>query len=664
MSNYKYTKNNIVFNFSLIIILISSLLLMNVIAGCKSELGESDDELIISSNEKDEVSLENEEDTSENFNEESAGETEVEKFDEYELVNKRIEEFINALDMGEKEFIELNYEDKQYLIDIAHKAIGDYFSGTIQADESLFLEKYAGMVNEVFIIFRIGGKKKGNGSEKNDNLAESVYFASLNTIEDIVYNENIAEKDTWDLKIEILIPGDEKLLDENYEKGIHGLRLVKAGKSTTYTNTIALEGNFDLNEISRRLCLENALPEDCADDNGINIYYFPTIHFASTAFSDEITSFFRCNIIEKKPGFDLEKINNTLDMAEGWMLLNLDEDGFFNYEYYPWSGKYSTSNNMIRQLMSSRWLAEVSSKNDALSKMHKVNLDYVLKNWYRENGELGYIYFDDKSKIGATAMALRTIVYSPYLEDYKDEAEKLANNILSLQNEDGSFNAWYIEPDYSYDEERLLRFYSGETILALIDFFEATGEDKYLDAAIKSQDFYISDYIDNMEEDEDYYPAFIPWHAQTLNRLFKITGDNKYSDAIFKITDKILKMQNQDGKPYIDFLGRFYNPNTPQYGSPHSASTSVYLEGVAYAYEVAEMVEDFERMFEYKKSIMLGTHNLMNLQFKGADMYYMEYPQRVSGAIRVSVDEHRIRIDTTGHTIDAFRKIIEVFELD
>ena len=167
-----------------------------------------------------------------------------------------------------------------------------------------------------------------------------------------------------------------------------------------------------------------------------------------------------------------------------------------------------------------------------------------------------------------------------------------------------------------------------------------------------------------MEEDNNYYPAFIPWHAQCLNKLYKITGDKKYSDAIFKITDKVLELQDQEGKPYIDFLGRFYNPDTPQYGTPHSASTSVYLEGVAYSYEIAEIVEDFERMYEYKKSIILGTHNLMNLQFKGTDMYYMANPQRVWGAIRVGVESSRIRIDTTGHTIDAFRKIVEVFELD
>ena len=74
--------------------------------------------------------------------------------------------------------------------------------------------------------------------------------------------------------------------------------------------------------------------------------------------------------------------------------------------------------------------------------------------------------------------------------------------------------------------------------------------------------------------------------------------------------------------------------------------------------------QNFEKMYEYRKSIVLGVHNLMNLQFKGADMYYLGNPQRVEGAIRVGVNDSRIRIDTTQHTIDAFLKVIEVFELN
>ena len=634
------------------------LMLTTITSSCKVETEELQEDDLVSVAEKEEAA------TKETSDKEITDEIKEPEVDQFELVEERIEEFINAINIEDDEFLDLGYEDKEYLIGVAYKAVDDYFSGVTEIDESLLLEKYDGINNKVYIGFRIMGYKKGSYSAKEENLAKTIYVATQSTIQDARYDGSITEEHLDHLKIEVFIIGEEKVLDTGYEKGVHGIRLEKSGQSATFYNSVAIEKNYSLEKLLQRLCLKAGLSEDCSDDEAVNINYFPTIHFASTRFSDEITTFYRCNVIEKKPEFDLEKIQDSLDMAEGWMLLNLDEDGYFNYEYRPYSDEYSNNNNMIRQLMSSRWLAEVSSKDETLLHMHKVNLDYVLRNWYREDGELGYIFFNNKSKIGATAMALRTLAYSPYLEDYMEVAQKLANNILSLQNEDGSFNAWYIEPEYAFDEEMLLRFYSGETILALIDFYEATGDEKYLDAAVKSQDFYMARYIDNMEEDEYYYPAFIPWHSQCLNKLYKITGDSKYSDAIFKITNKVLELQDQEGKPYIDFLGRFYNPETPQYGTPHSASTAVYLEGVAYAYEIAEMVEDFERVYEYKKSIVLGTHNLMNLQFKGADMYYMANPQRVWGAIRVGVDNSRIRIDTTGHTIDAFRKIIEVVELD
>jgi len=310
--------------------------------------------------------------------------------------------------------------------------------------------------------------------------------------------------------------------------------------------------------------------------------------------------------------------------------------------------------------MSSRWLAEESGKNDILLQMHRVNLDFVLRNWYREDGELGYIYFSDKSKIGAIAMALRFLIFSPDFKEYEDEAVKLANTIKYLQNEDGSLRAWYIEPDYSYDEEKLLNYYSGQAILSLVELYEKTENEEYLNTAVKSQDYYIKEYVDDMEI--NYFPAYVPWHTISLYKLYMITESEKYKDAIYKLNDEIVRMQNQDGKPYIDFLGRFYDPDHPEYGVPFSGSTAVDIEGLTYAYELAKLDEDYERMYEYKKSILLGAHNLINLQFDGADMYYLSHPERVEGAIRYRVDDHRIRIDTTQHTIDAFSRILDIFE--
>jgi len=652
MFEFKKSKNFRIYYLLVMFLIIPFLMFGVATSGCKIENEEVIEDTAETVAEEEEVSKET---PAEEIPDKSE-ETEISKD---EIIDEKYKQFVESIDTGESEFVELNYNDKEYLVSVAYKAVDDYFSGSGEPDESLFLEEYNGINKKVFIGFRVNGRKKGSYSARKNNLAESVYIAALRTIEDQRYDGGITVEDLKDLRIEIIILGDEKKLDENYEKGIHGLRVEKGESSATYYSSVAIEGNHELDKLLEKLCKKAGLSEDCYRDDTVDIYYFPTIHFATTRFSDEVTTFYRCNVIDLKPEIDMEKIKKSLDLAKGWMLLNLDEEGNFNYAYNPSNGEYSRSNNMIRQLMSSRWLAEESEKNDILLQMHRVNLDFVLRNWYKEDGDLGYIYFSDKSKIGAIAMALRFLIFSPDFKEYEDEAVKLANTIKYLQNEDGSLRAWYIEPDYSYDEKKLLTYYSGEAILSLVELYEKTGDEEYLNAAVKSQDYYIREYVDDMEI--NYFPAYVPWHTISLYKLYMITESEKYKDAIYKLNDEIVRMQNQDGKQYIDFLGRFYDPDHPEYGVPFSGSTAVDIEGLTYAYEIAELDDDFDRMYEYKKSIFLGAHNLINLQFDGADMYYLSHPERVEGAIRYRVDDHRIRIDTTQHTIDAFSKILDVF---
>lgn len=360
--------------------------------------------------------------------------------------------------------------------------------------------------------------------------------------------------------------------------------------------------------------------------------------------------------VASEPNITLGTLNNSLNLAKEWLISNFNKKDIFNYQYDPSSGKYSSRNNMIRQLMSSRLLAELSQDNSALLKLHKKNLDFIFRHWYREGG---YIYYNSKSKLGANAMALRTLVYSPFFDDYRDEAEKLANTILSLQNPDGSLEPWYIEPNYKYDKDRLLTFYSGEAILSLVEYYTKTGNTLYLDAAIKSQDYYIEKYVTYLKQ--NYYPAYVPWHTQSLNKLFKLTGERKYAAAIFVLNDELIKIQNTDGEPWTEYSGRFYHPDHPEYGTPHSSSDAIYTEGLSYAYEIARMVGDKEHQKKYRRAILLGARNLINLQFKDSNVYTFQHPERVKGAIRYRVHDNRIRIDTTQHTIDAFMKIIKVF---
>lgn len=331
------------------------------------------------------------------------------------------------------------------------------------------------------------------------------------------------------------------------------------------------------------------------------------------------------------------------------------DTGFFVYSQHP-NGDVSEENNEIRQLLASRVLAVESQDSDDLRTLHVQNIRAILKDWYvEENGE-GYVHFEEKSKLGGNAMFLRTLVASPFFDTYRSEAEALVRGILALQHEDGSFDAWYKEPSYTYDEEYLLTFYSGEAILALLEYAEQTGDQRVYDAAVRSQDFYINRYVH--EIDAHFYPSYVSWHTQSLAHLYTKTGDPKYADAIFVLNDRLLMLQDRE-----EFVGRFYNPATPEYGNPHAASDAVYTEGLAHAYAVAKAVGDEVRQKTYYDALVYGMHNLKSLQFKGGiwDLFADGVAKKkLNGGIMTHSCSSWVRIDTVAHAADAFSKITKI----
>ena len=345
------------------------------------------------------------------------------------------------------------------------------------------------------------------------------------------------------------------------------------------------------------------------------------------------------------------QVLETRGEAQGALVRAFErETGFFLYEANPDGTMYEERNNDIRQLLASRILAGESRTDASILPLHTENLNAIMREWYREEGENGYVYAYEKSKLGANAMLLRVLVASPLFEMYKETAEKLANGILSLQNEDGSFEPWFREPEYAYDREYLLTFYSGEAILALLEYAELAKSEDVLSAAQKAQDFYIGEYVERM--DEHYYPAYVPWHTLSLAKLYQKTGNLRYKSAIFVLTDELLKMQDTH-----EFIGRFYNPETPEYGSPHVSSDAVYAEGLAVAYLVAQSSGDVSRASTYREALIRAYGNLESLQFNAP--WYRIFDDRgvaekLRGGFKTNACDHDIRIDSTAHAIDAF----------
>src|SRR3989338_6515026 len=79
-----------------------------------------------------------------------------------------------------------------------------------------------------------------------------------------------------------------------------------------------------------------------------------------------------------------ERAEAIRDLAFEWLIKNIRDNGLFAYSINPETGDYSTDNNELRQLMSSRILAERSADSDEIMKLHKKNLEFIVMNWYQE----------------------------------------------------------------------------------------------------------------------------------------------------------------------------------------------------------------------------------------------------------------------------------------
>jgi hypothetical protein len=340
-------------------------------------------------------------------------------------------------------------------------------------------------------------------------------------------------------------------------------------------------------------------------------------------------------------------------LAETWLLENIGERNTFLYAYDIAGDTSLSGDNPVRQLMASRLLAAISVERMEIRERHRRNLSYVMSEWYRTTPSgLGYVEFDGASRLGANAMALRLLVASPFREEYAAQSRALADGIISLSRNSGALRAWFAEPNYDWDEMYLLTFYSGEAILALLEYSEQSGDDAYLSIAKRIQEYYMREYVDGIEN--TFYPAYVPWHSMSLAHLFKRFHDEQYAAAVFRLTDKLLQIQDT-----TSFIGRFYDPARPELGTPHAASDAVYTEGLVHAYGVARLVGDSVRVGRYQQSLHLAFQNLMRLQVNAKEGSRGGNPERATGAILSRAGSAVARIDNVQHALDAYRALFE-----
>jgi hypothetical protein len=340
-------------------------------------------------------------------------------------------------------------------------------------------------------------------------------------------------------------------------------------------------------------------------------------------------------------------VNKSLNHAINWFVSNIDENGLYNYIYDDDKSEYLIYNNIYHQIKNSLVIAELSRFNDTIKEIHKTNLEYIIDNFYKENNNNGFIVFENESELGLNAIVLRTILLSPFYEEYKEYSNRLVKTVLMMQNDNGSF-----QHDYLLNNTKKLDvFHSDKAIMSLIDMYMITGNKTYLNQSILSQNYFIKNYF--IKPNEAYHATLIPGHTKSLSKLYDITNDDLYLSIVKVLNDLILDHQE---KKDISSIGHFIDLIIDGKNFTNSSIDGYITESLAHLFEVLEYNESVN-ISKYKIGLILGNFNLINLQYDDND-------EKTNGAIKSSKKNNQIRIDSTQNTIYAYLKILDVFGQD
>ena len=345
-----------------------------------------------------------------------------------------------------------------------------------------------------------------------------------------------------------------------------------------------------------------------------------------------------------------ETLEHSIRIGADWIVAMQEHHGRFQYWYDPVSDRFSKKNddNFLRQAGTSFSLMLVYEMTGDLRYFEaaRKSLQYLLGFTESLDTDKAYFLFRRKAKLGGISLPMLTMLKIRQLTgttEFDAILTKLANMILFLQEKynTGQYKSTYVYlGDYEHEKNSgwESRIYPGEALYALAGMYQAFGDIRYKQSMDWALEFYYGEKWKSH--------AFLPWTISAFASLYEQTGEQKYANYVFFLSDQLLTQQNLEA-------------DDEAYGSFHSvpsANTGSYMEGLGDAIHVARLIKDEERLWLYQERAKMGYRWLLMLQYGESDASALKRPNMAQGGFRKTLTNSRLRIDNTQHAISSFAK--------
>lgn len=326
--------------------------------------------------------------------------------------------------------------------------------------------------------------------------------------------------------------------------------------------------------------------------------------------------------------------------ASSFLIDQVNDDGSFVYGMYPRFDRDIDNYNIVRHA-STLWSLvcqyRMTGNKELVSVIDKA-IDYMIDNAVITSDDSTAYLLEKKSdeiKLGGCGVAV--VALTEYMDafgsdKYADVAVKLGNGILTMLDKKTGEYYHVLNGDCSRKEQFRTVYYDGEATFALCRLYSLTGDEKWLDAAKAAVEHFI---------DADYVQLKDHWVAYSMNEITKYVDDDRY------YTFALRNAQEN--------LDRIYNRDTTYhtYFELLMSTFELYDRMIEKGIHVDYLDNGFDLEY-FLKTIYKRADHMLNGYFYPEYAMYMANPNRVLNTFMVRHDGYRVRIDDVQHNVGGY----------
>lgn len=329
-----------------------------------------------------------------------------------------------------------------------------------------------------------------------------------------------------------------------------------------------------------------------------------------------------------------------VENASSFLIDQVNEDGSFVYGMYPRFDRDIDNYNIVRHA-STLWSLicqyRMTGNEELVSVIDKA-IDYMIDNAViSADADTSYLLEkkSDEIKLGGCGVAV--VALTEYMDafgsdKYQDVAVKLGNGILTMLNENTGEYYHVLNSNCSRKEQFRTVYYDGEATFALCRLYSLTGDEKWLDAAKAAVEHFI---------DADYVQFKDHWVAYSMNEITKYVDDDRYyTFALRNAQENLDTIYNRDTTyhTYFELL---------------MSTFELYDRMTEKGIHVDYLDNGFDLEY-FLRTIYKRADHMLNGYFYPEYAMYMANPNRVLDTFMVRHDGYRIRIDDVQHNVGGY----------